>query len=72
MFFPGQVVMPDELEMLARVCRTACKEEALPLDSRQAQTLASHVLKQPPLKNGFVSLGSESAASGIMEQVHAP
>ncbi|MBZ9775768.1 hypothetical protein [Mesorhizobium sp. CO1-1-8] len=45
MLFPGQVVLPDELEMLARVCRTACKEEDIPLNSRQAQTLASHVLK---------------------------
>ncbi|TPL82625.1 hypothetical protein FJ941_13500 [Mesorhizobium sp. B2-3-13] len=45
MLFPGQVVMSDELEMLTRVCRTACNERDIPLDSPQAQTLASHVLK---------------------------
>ncbi|TRC98343.1 hypothetical protein FJV76_13635 [Mesorhizobium sp. WSM4303] len=45
MLFPGQVVMSDELEMLARVCRTACEENGIALSSPQAQTLASHVLK---------------------------
>ncbi|MBZ9998203.1 hypothetical protein [Mesorhizobium sp. BH1-1-4] len=45
MLFPGQVVMCGELEMLARVCRTACKERGIPLKSQEAQTLASHVLK---------------------------
>lgn len=45
MLFPGQVVMPDEVEMLARVCRTSCEERGIPLSSPQARTLASHVLK---------------------------
>lgn len=45
MLFPGRVVMPDELGMLARVCRTACTEKDLSLDSPQAQALASHILK---------------------------
>lgn len=45
MLFPGQVVMSDKLEMLARVCRTACAENGLALSSPQAQILASHILK---------------------------
>ncbi|MGX9146320.1 hypothetical protein [Mesorhizobium sp. 128a] len=45
MLFPGQVVMSDKLEMLARVCRTACAENGVALSSPQAQTIARHILK---------------------------
>jgi hypothetical protein len=45
MLYPGQVVMDDELAMLARVHKTLCRERGIELDSVRGQRLAAHLFK---------------------------
>ncbi|PBB83964.1 MULTISPECIES: hypothetical protein [unclassified Mesorhizobium] len=45
MFYPGHVVMDDELAMLAGVHKTLCQERGIELDSLRGQRLAAHLFK---------------------------
>jgi hypothetical protein len=51
MLYPGQSLGPSEIEALARVCRTVCKERGLSLQSTEAERTAAHLLKL--LMNGL-------------------
>jgi hypothetical protein len=53
MLYPGQCLGPCEIEILARVCQTVCKEQGFSLKSTQAQRIASHLLKL--FMNGLTS-----------------
>jgi len=45
MLYPGQIVMDDELAMLARVHKTLCQEREIELDSSRGQKVAAHLFK---------------------------
>lgn len=45
MLYPGQIVMDDELAMLARIHKTLCEERGILLDSTRGQKLAAHLFK---------------------------
>ncbi|ARP64367.1 hypothetical protein A9K65_014000 [Mesorhizobium sp. WSM1497] len=45
MLYPGRVLEPSDVEMLARVCRTVCKERGVPLGSQNGERIAAHVLR---------------------------
>ncbi|WP_181176160.1 hypothetical protein [Mesorhizobium sp. B2-3-4] len=53
MLYPGRCLEPTEIEMLARVSRSVCKQNGLPFTSPEAARTASHLLKL--FMNGLTS-----------------
>ncbi|TIM23518.1 MAG: hypothetical protein E5Y74_05640 [Mesorhizobium sp.] len=45
MLYPGRFLEPSDIEMLARVCHTVCKERGVPLASESGEHIAAHVLR---------------------------
>ena len=45
MLFPGGSISPDDLAKLSRVCRTACEETGLALNSAKAEAIATNLMK---------------------------
>lgn len=45
MLYPGAVVMPDDLENLARVCAIICDESGVEPSSGSGQALAAHIFR---------------------------
>lgn len=52
MLYPGRFLGPSDIEMLAQVCHTVCKERALPLASQNGERIAAHILRL--FMNGLV------------------
>ncbi|TPK85487.1 hypothetical protein [Mesorhizobium sp. B2-4-17] len=70
MLYPGQCLGPCEIDMLSCVCRIVCNENGIPLESQQAQRIASHLLKL--FMNGLISeeelLDAERNRAGRLKQ----
>lgn len=70
MLYPGQCLEPCEIDMLSRVCRIVCNENGTPLESQQAQRIASHLLKL--FMNGLITeeelLDAERNRAGRLKQ----
>ena len=44
MLFPGGSLSPDDLAKLCRVCRAACEEAGLALNSARAEAIATNLM----------------------------
>jgi hypothetical protein len=45
MLYPGRVLEPSDIEMLAHVCHTVCKERGVPVASQIGERMAAHILR---------------------------